>query len=438
MALVTIGGSTAINFDKLTLANLLGGTITVADAGRIGIDYASGAHDDLIGSFTYDANGALSGGTLNGITEVNGQAPVFSISGLATPIPTFLTWVTTGDNQAAKVAIFSGPDSVSGGSGDDTIRTYAGDDSVAAGGGTDRIDGGAGNDAIDGGDGNDTALYSGAARNYGWVNTGGTNWTVTDYRVGAPDGTDTLKNVESLQFTDQTVNLSTTDTDQILRTAFDHILRYAPVSAADLAFVSGLTSQVTAGTLTKAAAIGQIVQKADASTAVANIAYEFFTGLTPTGEGLDYLVSPSGGNTNNLNSAYYLNFNLENRYINFAVNLGKLGEGASRFTAQYGSLSLFDATKQAYATIFGATPTDAKVHALIDTRADYFAAYGLDGPNGIGTKAAMVGWLLAEAVKADVGTYATSNNAFFTDLADGAAYHVDMVGVYPGVPLAAG
>ena len=67
---------------------------------------------------------------------------------------------------------------------------------------------------------------------------------------------------------------------------------------------------------------------------------------------------------------------------------------------------------------------------------DYFAAYGLDGPTGIGTKAAMVGWLLAEAVKADVGTYATSNNAYFADLADGAAYHVDMIGVYPGTPLA--
>ena len=165
MAIVTIGGSTAVNFDKLTLANLLAGTITVADAGRIGIDYASGAHDDLLGAFTYDANGALSGGTLNGITEVNGQAPVFNISGLTTPIPTFLTWVTTGDNQAAKVAIFGGQDSISGGSGDDTLRAYAGDDSIASGDGADKLDGGAGNDALDGGNGLDTALYSGAVRN---------------------------------------------------------------------------------------------------------------------------------------------------------------------------------------------------------------------------------------------------------------------------------
>jgi serralysin len=155
---------------------------------------------------------------------------------------------------------------------------------------------------------------------------------------------------------------------------------------------------------------------------------------------MDFLVSPTGPNANNLNSAYYQSFSLENRYINFAVNLGKLGEGAASFQARYGALSLFDATRQAYATIFGATPTDAKLHAILDptvtvnghseTRADYFAEYGGDGLNGIGTKAAMAGWLMAEGVKADVGMYAKSNDAFLTDLADGALFAVDIVGTY--------
>ncbi len=72
--------------------------------------------------------------------------------------------------------------------------------------------------------------------------------------------------------------------------------------------------------------------------------------------------------------------------------------------------------------IFGSTPTDTKIHALIDNRADYFASYGGDGVNGQGTKAAMAGWLLAETVKVDIGIYARSNDAFLTDLADGAAH----------------
>ncbi|HWU81762.1 MAG TPA: alkaline metalloproteinase, partial [Caulobacter sp.] len=173
-----------------------------------------------------------------------------------------------------------------------------------------------------------------------------------------------------------------------------------------------------------------VLSAAAASTSVATLSYEFFTGKIPTSAGVDYLVSPTGSNANNLNSAYYQAFNLENRYINFAVNLGKNGEGKAAFAAKYGSLSLFDSTREAYKTIFGGTPTDAKVHALIDSRVDYFASYGGDGAAGIGTKAAMVGWLLAEAVKADVGMYAKANDAFLADLADGATFAIDLVGVY--------
>jgi hypothetical protein len=208
-------------------------------------------------------------------------------------------------------------------------------------------------------------------------------------------------------------------------TAAINILRPSGDAAA-----AGIVAQAAAGTITTAAAIGQIVQLADATTSVATLSYEFFTGKVPSQGGVDYLVSPAGGNAANINSVYYQSFNLENRYINFAVNLGANGEGKAAFLAAYGGLSLLAATSKAYATIFGGTPTDAKVHALIDTRVDYFAAYGGDGPAGIGTKAAMVGWLLAEATKADVGMYAHANDAFLTDLADGATFAVDLVAVY--------
>ena len=54
------------------------------------------------------------------------------------------------------------------------------------------------------------------------------------------------------------------------------------------------------------------------------------------------------------------------------------------------------------------------------------------GLSGIGTKAALVGWLLAQAVKEDVGTYAKANAAFLADLAaDGLArFHVDLLQTY--------
>lgn len=214
-----------------------------------------------------------------------------------------------------------------------------------------------------------------------------------------------------------------------IATAISNILRVNPNTAA-LTFATDLSSKVATGSLSMNAAIMQIVQQADSSTSVATMAYEFFTGKIPSLAGIDYLVSPTGPNANNLNSAYYQTFNLENRYINFAVNLGKVGDGKDAFLASYGSKSLLEATKAAYATVFGSTPTDSKAHLLIDSRVDYFATYGGDGPNGIGTKAAMVGWLLAEAAKADVGTYSKSNDAFLIDLADGATFAVDLIGIY--------
>jgi hypothetical protein len=218
------------------------------------------------------------------------------------------------------------------------------------------------------------------------------------------------------------------DTLSVLTAAYTNILRTAP-SADNTAFKQ-LVADVSSGKSTMNAGVSAILYAADYTTSVASLSYQFFTGKIPGQAGMDYLVSPTGPNANNLNSAYYQSFNLENRYINFAMNLGKYGEGKDTFAATYGSLSLFDATREAYKTIFGRAPSDEKIHALIDTRVDYFAVYGGDGPNGIGTKAAMAGWLLAEAVKADVGMYARSNDAFLFDLADGANFAVSLVGVY--------
>ena len=42
----------------------------------------------------------------------------------------------------------------------------------------------------------------------------------------------------------------------------------------------------------------------------------------------------------------------------------------------------------------------------------------------------MVGFLLAVAAIEGVGVYSKSNDAYLTDLADGAGYEVDIVGVY--------
>jgi uncharacterized protein YkwD len=325
------------------------------------------------------------------------------------------------------------------GAGAVTLKGAVGADTLTGSTGADVLWGNGGSDILDGGAGIDAAAYSGFSANYSWA-SGVAGWTVIDNRAGSPDGSDTLRNVEILRFADREVSLTGVAVlNPAVSTAVANILRESPAGSG-YAIAADLSARVDSGQMAQAQAVASLVATADLTTSAATLAYQFFTDRIPSAAGYDYLVSPEGPNPNNLNSAYYQTFNLENRYINFAVNLGKLGEGRAAFQAEYGNLSLAQATKSAYAEIFGGTPTDAKVAALLDpvisfpggtmTRAQYFAYYGQDGSSGIGTKAAMVGWLLAEAEKADVGMFARSNAAFLTDLADGAAYNVDLVGTY--------
>ena len=84
-----------------------------------------------------------------------------------------------------------------GGSGNDTIVGNAANN---------KLTGGHGNDTLDGSTGTDTAVYSGNSSDYSVVHNA-SSWTVTDLRAGSPDGTDTLQNIEYLQFNDTTVAL---------------------------------------------------------------------------------------------------------------------------------------------------------------------------------------------------------------------------------------
>ena len=175
-----------------------------------------------------------------------------------------------------------------------------------------------------------------------------------------------------------------------------------------------------------------------ATTTVAEMSYQFFTGKTPSEAGLDYLVKPSA-NPNSLNSPYYTDFNLENRYFNFASNLGLVGEGAAKFQSDYGSLPYHDAIVKMYTQIIGTPPASAI--AAIEASLGYFQAVAHErlagAPLEIATKAVIVGYVLEEAAKANVGVYARSLENFYLDLADGTAKHnVNLVGAYgPGTVL---
>ena len=123
--------------------------------------------------------------------------PVNASLGFATGNITIVDNDTTGT---------SGPDTLTGGAGNDFISGGAGADTLSGGAGRDSLSGDAGNDALDGGEGVDTAFFSGARAGYTITRTA-SGYTVT-HNAGT-DGTDTLVNVERLQFSDAKVAIDT-------------------------------------------------------------------------------------------------------------------------------------------------------------------------------------------------------------------------------------
>ena len=167
---------------------------------------------------------------------------------------------------------------------------------------------------------------------------------------------------------------------------------------------------------------------------VAVSTYQFFTGSAPTTAGIAYLRGDAGaGNANGLNSAYYAQFNEENRYYNFAVNLATASSSSTSFANNYGSLTFGQTVSAAYENIVGsgnvgATQAAAAI-ADITSRMAFFQqiaatrggdASALTNPNGsIVLKAVVVGYILEEANKADVGTYAKAIDQFEASVAAG-------------------
>ena len=97
-----------------------------------------------------------------------------------------------------------------GGSANDTITGNSSNNTLSGGAGDDSIEGNGGDDIIDGGahTTGDVAVFNDAYANYTITEAGGT-YTVAHNGGAGSDGTDTIRNIEYLEFTDQTIDLST-------------------------------------------------------------------------------------------------------------------------------------------------------------------------------------------------------------------------------------
>lgn len=131
-----------------------------------------------------------------------------------------LFWIEGGDetwsdDRTLAIAHSAWIENAVGGDGDDHLIGNARANALSAGAGNDTLDGragddllsgAAGDDLLDGGAGIDRAEFSGAMRDYR-IERNGDALTVSDL-VAERDGTDRLREVESLRFADLRVNLT--------------------------------------------------------------------------------------------------------------------------------------------------------------------------------------------------------------------------------------
>ncbi len=182
-----------------------------------------------------------------------------------------------------------------GGTGNDTLVGNTADN---------HLTGGAGNDTLDGVSGTDTAVYSGNSTDYRITANADGSWTVTDLRSGSPDGTDTLKNIDLLQFNDKTMAIGTTPPPPAL--AAPNIVAFSP----DTASVGDGITKSNLITLTGTADAGSTIKVYDGSTllgsavAGANGAWSFGTSaLTDGTHSFTATATDSSGNTSAASSA---------------------------------------------------------------------------------------------------------------------------------------
>ena len=138
------------------------------------------------GSFTYNSYGVLSGGTIQSIAVMENYLPKYNVTGLNLDVATYNNIVASNNALGLARFVLAGTDRILGSNYDDYLTGYAG------------------NDTIDGGAGVDVAVYSVAYNPSMIVRNANGSATVTTY----VDGTDTLSNIEYLQFSDRLVKLA--------------------------------------------------------------------------------------------------------------------------------------------------------------------------------------------------------------------------------------
>ncbi len=236
---------------------------------------------------------------VDGLADNLVTEPVFILESLSAN-PSLVTSLAGGANTTQTIAaLLQGPDQINGSSFADRLLGYNGNDLITGAGG---------NDTIDGGDGINVAAYAGVRAEYTIALQPNGSYLVID-NVAGRDGTDTVSNIEQLQFIDDVFDLASFD----------------PAAA----FVS--------------------LVNANASQAKAiSAAYQILLGGVPAQAGYNFLI------TSNLTSNFGAGpgpvFNDENIFINVA---NSLVQGNATAAAKFNALATGTTLQDKIGALYG-------------------------------------------------------------------------------------
>jgi hypothetical protein len=245
------GGTDTIDLSNQTRENVI--DLTAGSLSSVGI-YSV---DDQVSDWA----------TALGTTDAAIQSVVTTLDGYASASNSYYaaysrTALYTGEYNVA-IAHNAVIENATGGGANDTITGNSSNNTIDGGAGDDLIEGNGGDDTIDGGAGTeDVAVFNDAYANYTITESGGT-YTVAHNGGAGADGTDTITNVEFLEFTDQTIDLSTWPTVTATTTPANTGAQGASGSGSP--YSSSSSSSSSSGTLASA----DVSTQAGAITAIA-------------------------------------------------------------------------------------------------------------------------------------------------------------------------
>ncbi len=197
---------------NMTALQSYGGAITLETSSEVAVTGGANSNIYFGNNLTYN-NSVLTGGTINGYAQVANGVTTVTLTGINIAGASYAQTLTSADLPGLLAKTLTGGDTLIGSPGNDTLVGYGSGDTFIAGSGSNVINAtGANNVAVEACGYNQAKVTAG----------------LTTISVVRADGTDTMTNVQTVNFADGRLAFSTTDDAAKVERLYQAALGRAP------------------------------------------------------------------------------------------------------------------------------------------------------------------------------------------------------------------